>query len=65
MNLLKAKMMECECTMCDLSDRIGVHVSTLYRKMREPKTLQLWELKKIMSALEMSREQMIDIFFDD
>ena len=65
MNKLNARMAELEMSMTDLAETIGIHVSTLYRKMRAPECLYLWEVKKIKEALHLSQKQLVEIFFDD
>lgn len=62
-NRLRARMLEQGCSMEVLSEQIGVHISTLYRKMRAPESMCLWEVEKIRDALGLSPEQMLDIFF--
>lgn len=62
-NKIKARMLELEYGMEALSTEIGIHISTLYRKMREPDTFQLWELQKLQTALRLDQDQMFDIFF--
>jgi hypothetical protein len=58
-------MLEQGCSMEGLSEEIGIHISTLYRKMRAPESMCLWELEKIREALGLSREQLLDIFFEE
>lgn len=62
-NRLKAQMLERECSMEQLSEEIGLHISTLYRKMREPDSIRVWELVRIRDALGLTGEQVLDIFF--
>lgn len=64
-NRLRARMLEQGCSMEGLSEEIGIHISTLYRKMRAPESMCLWELEKIREALGLSREQLLDIFFEE
>ena len=64
-NKLKAIMVEREDRMDEVADKIGLHISTFYRKLRHPEDIRIWELKNIMVALELSKEQILDIFFDD
>lgn len=62
-NRLRAQMLEREFSMEELSEEIGIHISTLYRKMRAPESLCLWEIEKIRDALRLTPEQVLDIFF--
>lgn len=63
-NKLKARMMELGYGMGVLSTEIGINISTLYRKMREPDAFYLWELQKIQQILNLDKDQIFDIFFD-
>ena len=64
-NRLRAQMLERECSMEQLSEHIGIHISTLYRKMRAPESMCLWEVEKIKAALGLTKEQVLDIFFGE
>lgn len=63
-NYLKARMLECGISMERLSEQVGIHVSTMYRKTRQPDTFLLWELLKIKEVLGLSMEQFCYIFLD-
>lgn len=63
-NKFKARMMELGYGMGVLSTEIGINISTLYRKMREPDAFYLWELQKIQQILNLDKDQIFDIFFD-
>ena len=65
LNNLKARMAELEMGMEEFAKAVDIHVSTLYRKMRAPEDFYLRELRKIKAALQLSPEQMAEIFFDD
>lgn len=62
-NRLRAQMLEQGCSMERLSEQVGVHISTLYRKMRVPDSMSLWEVVRIRDALGLTPEQFLDIFF--
>ena len=63
-NKLKARMIELGFCMKSLSTEIGIDISTLYRKMREPGAFYLWELQQIQQILQLDQNQIFDIFFD-
>lgn len=62
---LKAKVLKQGLSVTDLAERIGIHGSSLYKKLRGEVDFQLWELKKIYKVLNLSKDQMWEIFFDD
>ena len=62
-NNLKTEMVKQGFNMKSLAEAIGIHDSSLYRKIRGEVEFQLWELKKIQKALNLSRDQMWEIFF--
>lgn len=62
-NKIKARMLELGYGMETLSTEIGIHISTLYKKLKKPDTFQLWELQKLHTALRLDQYQVFDIFF--
>lgn len=63
-NKLKGKIVECGLNISILADEIGIDKATLYRKIREngdPITIR--EADKISEALNLSKEEVNDIFF--
>jgi predicted transcriptional regulator len=61
-NKLKGKIVEKGLTIGKLASMIGINRSTLYRKLNAS-TLTVKEVNLIVKALELSREEAIDIFF--
>lgn len=63
-NKLKGKIVECGLNISILADEIGIDKATLYRKISEngdPITIR--EADKISEALNLSKEEVNDIFF--
>jgi hypothetical protein len=63
-NKLKGKIVECGLNVSILADRIGIDKATLYRKINEngaPITIR--EADKISEELNLSKEEVNDIFF--
>lgn len=65
LNLLKARMAEVNMNMTDLAGAMGVHLSTLYRRFSQPEDLHLWELQELREILGLSRNQLVEIFFEE
>ena len=65
LNLLKARMAEVNMNMTDLAGAMGVHLSTLYRRFSQPEDLHLWELQELQEILGLSRNQLVEIFFEE
>lgn len=63
---LKGKIRECQSTQELLAGEIGINKSTLYRKFRSGgNTFEIWEVHKIVEALNLSDQEIKDIFFAD
>jgi len=63
---LKGKAVECGLTGEELSKRIGIDQSTYYRKLKESgKSFTLNQVFEIAKALSLSKEEAVQIFFDD
>lgn len=62
--LLKRKIVEAGTTVERIAAIIGIDRSTFYRKMKnEGKTFTVEEMNKIVSALHLSKEEAVTIFF--
>lgn len=61
-NKLKSKIIEKETTVEALSSKIGISSSTFYRKM-EKDTFYLKEVHAIARELQLTLEEIADIFF--
>lgn len=63
-NKLKGKMVEKECSVEKMSKVLGVNPSTLYRKLNtNGDNFTLKEARDMARTLEMSYEEVNDIFF--
>lgn len=63
-NKLKGKIVECGINVSILAEKIGIDKATLYRKISEngdPITIR--EADKISEALNLSKDEVNDIFF--
>lgn len=63
-NKLKGKIVECGLSVSALAERIGIDKATLYRKISEngdPLTIR--DADKISEVLNLSKEEVNDIFF--
>lgn len=68
MNVIKfkIKLIENNLGVCDLAEKIGVNKSTLYRKINgKGDKITIKEVNKIAGILNMSKEDIIDIFHPD
>lgn len=61
---LKGKMVEMDINVENLSEKMGINKATLYRKL-DSENFTVNEVSVIASALELNKEEMIDIFFAD
>lgn len=63
--VLKAKMMEKNVSFEEMSQELGVHKSTLYRKLSsDGKTMSVYEAQKCGVLLGLTEAEMTLIFFD-
>lgn len=54
-NRIKAEMKYRNLTQQDLADRLGIHVITIGKRLKNGKW-QIWEIKKLMEILEIGEE---------
>lgn len=63
-NLLKAKLVERELSVTNLAEMIGLDRATLYRKLQDGGYgITVGEANKIVSALNLSLTEAMEIFF--
>lgn len=62
-NKLRGRIVESEMTVSDLADKIGINRASLYRKLDNSDSFTLREADAIASALSLSREDAVAIFF--
>ena len=63
-NKLKGKIVECGINISDLAESIGIDKATLYRKINaNGETITIREADMISKKLNLSREEVNDIFF--
>ena len=62
-NKLKAKCVEKGTNISELSKKVGIACGTFYRKLNED-TFAVDEARKIAEELELSHEDVMDIFFN-
>lgn len=63
-NKLKGKIVECGLNISELAELIGIDKATLYRKINaNGQTLTIREADIISKELNLSREEVNDIFF--
>lgn len=63
-NVLKAKIVEQGKKMENVSQYIGINRSTLSRKLNEKQEFTLSELTNLSKYLNLSNNEIINIFFD-
>jgi plasmid maintenance system antidote protein VapI len=61
-NKLKAKLAELEINVEELSSRIGVERSAMYRKLRNAEKITIGEALKIKEALQLTDDEAYEIF---
>lgn len=61
--LLKAKMVELNIDAAYLSDKLGINITTFYRKINGNSEFDRSEMQIIRSELRLSKEEMDSIFF--
>lgn len=63
-NKLKGKITEKQTTQETLAMEIGINKSTLYRKFKSGgDTFEIWEVHKIVETLELTDQEIKEIFF--
>jgi len=62
---LKGKIMERGTTQEALAKTLGIDRSTFYRKMRQGGNFTIKEVNSIVSALHLSKDEAMSIFFAD
>lgn len=61
---LKGKIRERQSTQELLANEMGINKSTLYRKFKSGgNTFEIWEVHKIVEALNLSDQEVKEIFF--
>lgn len=64
-SLLKGKIVEKNTTQEYVADKIGIDRSTFYRKMKaNGLTFTIGEVRKLVEAIPLSREEAIEIFLN-
>lgn len=64
-SLLKGKIVEKNTTQEYVADKIGIDRSTFYRKMKaNGLTFAIGEVRKLVEAIPLSREEAIEIFLN-
>lgn len=64
-NKLRGKIVECNTSVAELSERIGIDKATLYRKLNEPGSFTIKDADAIKEALNLSSADAVAIFFAD
>ena len=62
---LKGKIVECNTTQEELATTIGIDKSNFYRKMKQNGNLSIKEVNLIVSALNLSKDEAMSIFFSE
>ena len=62
-NKLKGKVVECSLTILGLAKETGIPKDTLYRRFSSGEEFTVGEVDKISQALNLSRDEINDIFF--
>lgn len=62
---LKGKIVERNTTQEELANKIGIDKSTFYRKMKQNGNFSIKEVNLIVSALNLSKDEAMSIFFSD
>lgn len=60
---LKGKIVECDITQEELAKNIGITKSTFYRKMKQNGNFSIKEVNLIVSSLNLTKDEAINIFF--
>ena len=62
---LKGKIVERNTTQEELATTIGIDKSTFYRKMKQNGNFSIKEVNLIVSALNLSKDEAMSIFFSE
>ena len=62
---LKGKIVECDTTQEELAKSIGIDKSTFYRKMKQNGNFSIKEVNLIVSSLNLTKDEAVNIFFAD
>lgn len=62
--MLRGKMVEKRFTQESLSKAIGMHISTLNRKLKDGEDFTIGETNKIVEVLGLTQEEALAIFFN-
>ena len=62
---LKGKIVERNTTQEELANKIGIDKSTFYRKMKQNGNFSIKEVNLIVSALNLSKDEAMSIFFSE
>lgn len=63
--LLKSIMVLKKVSSADLSGKIGINITTFYKKMNGQSEFTRSEMRIIKAVLNLSKDEMDSIFFDD
>lgn len=63
-NSLKAEIARNGLTIPTLAEKVGMNKKTLYGKIKGVSSFNLNEVSKIVDALNLTDEEMLEIFFD-
>lgn len=63
--LLMSKLVAKDMTISDLADAIGIHAVTLRRKINNHRQFTIDEVNAIRKALNLTWQDVVDIFFND
>lgn len=62
---LKGKMTEKGFTQDSLSKAIGIHISTLNRRLKDGEDFTIGETNKIVEVLQLTKKEAMEIFFNN
>lgn len=62
---LRGIMVEKGYSQKEISDALGIHFSTLYRKLKSGDDFTIGETNKLVEILSLSRDETLNIFFNN
>ncbi len=62
-NELKAEVVRKGLTLGELADLVGMQRTTLWRRLNDPASFTVGEVKKLKETLELNGQRILDIFF--
>lgn len=62
---LKSTITDKNSTPNKLANDIGIDRATLYRKLKKSESFNIGEVEKIKASLKLTKEETVDIFFND